>query len=298
MHEIFKKNNMMALGTYKVNSSMFPLMIRHAVKTNSIIRAPWTYKLQQTITETCDHNGINIDQLNIATLYRWKLPNEGPLPKTDEEIVNYFLNQYTDDINRYHLQKFYEGGLHGPLPVNENGRHQKHVLAMRVFEQLKQEGKISRIGVANFSLDDLQKLNEEIPLDFIVTEAGRWWWPHDLITYAQENNIDIYAYFTFGGSKNKGNDDLFKAPFLIEAANRLGIPHEKIPHMIWDAMRLKGVTPIMATNNPDRFELNCEVLRLDPQIPKEILDNLVQNFAKTHVKHCKFNQHDYLVNDE
>lgn len=97
-----------------------------------------------------------------------------------------------------------------------------HDHAVSVFEEmikLKEQGKIKHIGVSNFSVKDLERLDRAYQrhISYNQIELNPYCQQHDVVSYCGRLGIQVMAYRPFGKGKA---EDMLVNPALIEIGNR------------------------------------------------------------------------------
>ncbi|KAM5351785.1 hypothetical protein ACJ41O_004508 [Fusarium nematophilum] len=141
------------------------------------------------------------------------------------------------------------------------------------LETVVDEGISRSIGVSNFqaqSLYDLQRYARH-PVSSLQIEHHPYLVQPDLIALAQENNIAVTAYSSFGPQSFKELPGIFSkrahgAVSLLESDLVTGLAgkHAKTPAQIllrWATQR--GIAVIPKSNNPNRLAQNLDVIGFD-----------------------------------
>ena len=141
------------------------------------------------------------------------------------------------------------------------------------LETVVDEGIARSIGVSNFqaqSLYDLQRY-ARYPVSALQIEHHPYLVQPDLVAMAQENNIAVTAYSSFGPQSFKELPGVFSkraqgAVSLLESDLIKGFAdkHSKTPAQIllrWATQR--GIAVIPKSNNPNRLAQNLDVTNFD-----------------------------------
>ncbi|KAM0546686.1 hypothetical protein ACHAPJ_010723 [Fusarium lateritium] len=150
------------------------------------------------------------------------------------------------------------------------------------LEEVVDQGIAKSIGVSNFqaqSLYDLQRYARH-PVSSLQVEHHPYLVQPDLIAMAQENNIVVTAYSSFGPQSFKELAGIFSkrahgAEPLLESDLIKGIAekHGKTPAQIllrWATQRNIAVIP--KSNNPNRLAQNLDVVSFD--LSKEEIESI------------------------
>lgn len=104
--------------------------------------------------------------------------------------------------------------IHWPQPWDEKGsvnRYEKENLAVwKAMEEAYTEGKIKALGVSNFTIEDIQNIQENASIKPMVNQievhVGQT--PVELINFCHENGIIVEAYSPIGHGNLLNNEDL------------------------------------------------------------------------------------------
>jgi D-xylose reductase len=150
------------------------------------------------------------------------------------------------------------------------------------LETIVDNGVARSIGVSNFSGQSIYDLQHyaRYPISTLQIEHHPYLVQPQLIALAQENNIAVTAYSSFGpqsfvelkgifSNRAKGADLLFDNEVIKNLADKYG----KTPAQVllrWATQR--GVAVIPKSNNPGRLAQNLDVLGFD--MTKEELESI------------------------
>lgn len=150
--------------------------------------------------------GMNRAEFNICTKI-----NDGDLIKHNFS-VRQILTSILKELNTNYLDTLM---LHSPALL-------MHERAVQVFEELiklKEEGLIKHIGVSNFTVKDLERLDPQYRkhIAYNEIEVSPYCQQNDVLEYCGRSGIQVMAYRPFGKGKA---DDLLENATLKEIANR------------------------------------------------------------------------------
>ncbi|MBK6264955.1 aldo/keto reductase [Marivirga sp. S37H4] len=149
----------------------------------------------------------------------------------------------------------------------------------KAMEELVSEKLCRHIGVANFSMTNLQKL---INVADIVPEVNQVELhpclpQNELVTFCRQRNIMVTAYSPLGSKdrvaamKSDDDPDLFELESIKEAAKN----HAKSPAQILIAWVLnRGISVIPKSTSPDHIKSNLEATEIE--LSKEEMEAIAQ----------------------
>jgi 2,5-diketo-D-gluconate reductase B len=127
---------------------------------------------------------------------------------------------------------------------------------LSAFQQLREEGKVERIGVSNFEPEHLDRATEvlseqpsanQVELHPLLQQP-------ELRRYCEDNGIELVAYSPLA------RGEVFDVPELTEFAERHGVTEAQVS-LAW--LREKGVTAIPKATSRDHIADNWASLDLD-----------------------------------
>ena len=127
---------------------------------------------------------------------------------------------------------------------------------LSAFEELREEGRIDRIGVSNFEPEQLDRATEVLdePPFANQVEMHPLLPQHELREYTEENGIELVAYSPLA------RGEVFDVPELSEVAEKHGVSEAQVS-LAW--IREKGVTPIPKATGGEHIRDNWGALGLD-----------------------------------
>ncbi|KAI1431876.1 NAD(P)H-dependent D-xylose reductase [Xylaria sp. CBS 124048] len=140
-------------------------------------------------------------------------------------------------------------------------------------------GFVRSIGVSNFSAQAIFDLLSyaKIPVSVLQIEHHPYLTQPQLIALAQENNIAVTGYSSFGPQSfiELGNDAALKTPslFEVDVVKNIAKKHGKTPGQVilrWNTQR--NITVIPKSNNVNRLKENLE--SLDFNLSNEELEQI------------------------
>ncbi|CAO3674859.1 unnamed protein product [Rhizopus stolonifer] len=196
---------------------------------------------------------------------------EGSLAKLDIEYIDLYMMHWPVALNP-------EPGVAIPLRADGsrdldeqvNGRFEDTWAAM---EKLLEGGKVKNIGVANFSIPNLDRILKTAKVVPAVNqiELHPYLPQEKLINYCQSKGIHVTAYSPLGSSQST----LLQDPTLNKIASSHNISVAQVL-LSWGVTR-SSVLP--KSVNPDRIKSNIELIELSNEEIKEIND-----ISKTNTK--------------
>ncbi|PNP82945.1 hypothetical protein FNYG_03267 [Fusarium nygamai] len=163
--------------------------------------------------------------------------------------------------------------IHFPVTLEYIKPEKRRYPTWETLEKVVDQGIAKSIGVSNFqaqSLYDVQRYARH-PISSLQTEHHPYLVQPDLIAMAQENNIAVTAYSSFGPQSFKELPGIFSkrahgAEPLLESSLIKGIAgkYGKTPAQVllrWVTQRNIAVIP--KSNNPSRLAQNLDVVSFD-----------------------------------
>ncbi|WKT43022.1 Aldo-keto reductase [Fusarium oxysporum f. sp. vasinfectum] len=163
--------------------------------------------------------------------------------------------------------------IHFPVALEYIEPEKRRYPTWEALEEVVDQGIAKSIGVSNFqaqSLYDVQRYTRH-PISSLQIEHHPYLVQPDLIAMAQENNIAVTAYSSFGPQSFKELPGIFSkrahgAEPLLESSLIKGIAgkYGKTPAQVllrWATQRNVAVIP--KSNNPSRLAQNLDVVSFD-----------------------------------
>ncbi len=154
----------------------------------------------------------------------------------------------------------------------------------QAMEQLVDEKLCKHIGVANYSINNLQKLisTSRIIPEMNQVEIHPCLPQNDLVSFCQQHNILVTAYSPLGSKdrvaamKSDDDPDLFELDSIKEIAKN----HGKTPAQILIAWPLnRAISVIPKSTNPDHIKSNFEAADIDlSEMEMEAINNEEKNY--------------------
>ncbi|KAL7671847.1 hypothetical protein ACOME3_006749 [Neoechinorhynchus agilis] len=173
------------------------------------------------------------------------------------------LNLDYIDLYLIHWPTAYKEGTDDQSPVDpETGRvafsDVDYVETFKAMGELKKEGKVKHLGVSNFTLDQLKRLERECPevaIEAHQLEAHPLLAQTELNQYCQHKGILVQAYAPLGApyAREPGEIILLDHEVVKDIAKK----HQKTPAQVLIRWCLqKGYNTIAKSANPKRLEEN------------------------------------------
>lgn len=246
------------LGTYTNNTKdgIYSALDYAMSEKYPMIDTAELYKNHQFIGDYFSENDDKRKNVWITTKLSFRTIEKG-LTKMKESMEK----MYSD----FNIDKIDLVLIHAPTKNNKD--------AWELLRQYQEDGKINRVGISNFNVDNLQKFISEIGPEEVEKiycnqiEANPFLNRPDLYKLCKNNGIKMIAY----GSLYKENE------FIQQLASRLGVTAKQVL-LKW--AQQTGFSVIPFATEPSHIKEN---INLDFQIPEEdfqVLNTFDEGFSK------------------
>ena len=142
-----------------------------------------SYRNEAGVGQTVKESGIEREAFYLTT----KIPADDAYIK-DKETVRKTVNQSLENLKTDYIDLYL---IHKPIEDEE-----KLKLTWEVLEEFASEGKIKSIGVSNFSIDELEKLDKFATIKPAVNQikSNPIEWNNDWIRYMLDHDIRPQAW--------------------------------------------------------------------------------------------------------
>lgn len=256
-----RKMPLLGLGVYKATGeNEAENAIIHAVKCGyRMIDTASVYKNEENVGRGIAKCGIPRKDLFITT----KIWNNAQRLGDVEGAFQRSLDRLGLDYIDLYL-------IHWPVPGC-------YLSTWKEMEKILSSGRALSIGVSNFEirhLEELRKVSGIVPAVNQI-ECHPLCYPKELITYCQENGIQVQAYAPLARGAYLDNDI-----FCV-----LGTKYARTPAQIglrWAVQ--KGISVIPKSVHPDRIASNGNIFDFSiDQEDMDLLDTLNEDFHSSHV---------------
>lgn len=198
-----------------------------------------SYRNEAGVGKTVKESGIDRAEFFLTT----KIPADDHYIK-DKEAVRKTLEQSLKNLETDYIDLYL---IHKPIDEDE-----KLKLTWEVMEEFVSEGKIRTIGVSNFSIEDLEKLENYATIKPAVNQikSNPIEWNNEWISYMLDRDIRPQAW-----GPMKTNEQ------QRETLNEIGADHEKSwAQVLLRYQTQRGIVVIPKSHDPENQKANLESL--------------------------------------
>ncbi|MEO1912135.1 MAG: aldo/keto reductase [Paracoccus sp. (in: a-proteobacteria)] len=228
-------------GIWQIDDAKTPEVVAQALKTGyRLIDGAAAYKNERGMGEGIRASGVPRDQIFVTS----KLWN-------DAQGYDQALRAFDQTMTRTGLEKLDLFLIHWPLP-----RLDAYVDTWKALIRLREEGRVTSIGVANFHEDHLQRLIDETG----VTPALNQIELHPSLAQAKTRAVNKRLGIVTQSWTPLGRGDSFDAPAVTQIAERL----ERSPAQVilrWHIQH--GLSVIPKSEHADRLAQNFAALEFE-----------------------------------
>ena len=228
-------------GIWQIDDAKTPEVVAQALKTGyRLIDGAAAYKNERGMGEGIRASGVPRDQIFVTS----KLWN-------DAQGYDQALRAFDQTMTRTGLEKLDLFLIHWPLP-----RLDAYVDTWKALIRLRDEGRVTSIGVANFHEDHLQRLIDETG----VTPALNQIELHPSLAQAKMRAVNKRLGIVTQSWTPLGRGDSFDAPAVTQIAERL----ERSPAQVilrWHIQH--GLSVIPKSEHADRLAQNFAALEFE-----------------------------------
>ncbi len=228
-------------GIWQIDDAKTPEVVAQALKTGyRLIDGAAAYKNERGMGEGIRASGVPRDQIFVTS----KLWN-------DAQGYDQALRAFDQTMTRTGLEKLDLFLIHWPLP-----RLDAYVDTWKALIRLREEGRVTSIGVANFHEDHLQRLIDETG----VTPALNQIELHPSLAQAKMRAVNKRLGIVTQSWTPLGRGDSFDAPAVTQIAERL----ERSPAQVilrWHIQH--GLSVIPKSEHADRLAQNFAALEFE-----------------------------------
>ncbi|MEK6875979.1 MAG: aldo/keto reductase [Nanoarchaeota archaeon] len=143
--------------------------------------------------------------------------------------------------------------------------------SLKAFKELQEQGLVNKIGVSNFSLNQLKEAQKIVDIVSVENHYNLAFRKDekDLLPYLTENDIAYLAYFPLGSGKLSNDAE------LNEIAEELDITNSQLA-LSWILSKWPTAIPIPGTKNKQHLLENIKAA--DIKLEKEIIKSLDKLF--------------------
>ncbi|XP_028179119.1 uncharacterized oxidoreductase YtbE-like [Ostrinia nubilalis] len=150
------------------------------------------------------------------------------------------------------------------IPANDMRNFRMRDMTWRTLTEMYDEGLINSIGVSNFTQRHLDEIISSSHVTPTVNQVE--WHPfyhdYDLLKFCKENDIQLQAYCSFGGSSHD-NNELLNNPVVTQIAKKHNATSAQVL-LVWALQHDIAVIP--KTTHPDRLKENITLqFKLTPE---------------------------------
>lgn len=171
----------------------------------------------------------------------------------------YILNSVEQSLKQLQTEYLDVLLLHRPSPLMEVKEVESAV------QQLFQQGKIKQFGVSNFSLHEIELLQQTIPIEYNQIQVSLTHsesLTNGLLTFMQLHQIKPMAWNPLGSYFKETPKKLKKA--VVEMATKYSASEDQIL-LAWLQKHPSQVTPVIGTTNKKRMQAASIQLKLELQ---------------------------------
>ena len=228
-------------GIWQIDDAKTPDVVAQALKTGyRLIDGAAAYKNERGMGEGIRASGVPRDQIFVTS----KLWN-------DAQGYDQALRAFDQTMTRTGLEKLDLFLIHWPLP-----RLDAYVDTWKALIRLREEGRVTSIGVANFHEDHLQRLIDETG----VTPALNQIELHPSLAQAKMRAVNKRLGIVTQSWTPLGRGDSFDAPAVTQIAERL----DRSPAQVilrWHIQH--GLSVIPKSEHADRLAQNFAALEFE-----------------------------------
>ena len=228
-------------GIWQIDDAKTPEVVAQALKTGyRLIDGAAAYKNERGMGEGIRASGVPREQIFVTS----KLWN-------DAQGYDQALRAFDQTMTRTGLEKLDLFLIHWPLP-----RLDAYVDTWKALIRLREEGRVTSIGVANFHEDHLQRLIDETG----VTPALNQIELHPSLAQAKMRAVNKRLGIVTQSWTPLGRGDSFDAPAVTQIAERL----ERSPAQVilrWHIQH--GLSVIPKSEHADRLAQNFAALEFE-----------------------------------
>jgi len=264
----------LGLGTWKSEPGEVYNAVLEAIKAGyRHIDCAYIYgnekEIGNALKEAFDQGLCTRDEIFITS----KLWNNAHLP----EDVEAGIQQTLKDLQLDYLDLYL---MHWPIaqkPESQFPKSGDDFLSAEVapiektwtgMEKLVEKGLSKHIGVANFNIKNLERINKNASIKVEMNQVELH--PHlvqeDLVSYCQEHDILVTAYSPLGSKDRASQMKKDDEPnlFELEAVKEIAGKYDKTPAQILIAFALnRGISVIPKSTNAGRIKQNLEAAEIN-----------------------------------
>ncbi|TVY48833.1 D-galacturonate reductase [Lachnellula occidentalis] len=175
--------------------------------------------------------------------------------------------------------------VHWPVAMNPNGNHEKfpklpdgsrdlirdhsHIQTWKSMEKLLATGKVKAIGVANYSVRNLEELLPHATVVPAVNQIENH--PslpqQEIVDFCKSKGIHITAYSPLGST----GSPMFKAEPVVEVAKKRNVTPASVL-LSYHTLVARGSSVLAKSVNPERIKANMDLIILDESDMKVLTD--------------------------
>ncbi|WP_378941414.1 aldo/keto reductase [Paracoccus sp. R86501] len=225
-------------GIWQIDDAKTPQVVQQALSAGyRLIDGAAAYKNERGMGEGIRNSDVPRDQIFVTS----KLWN-------DAQGYDQALRTFDETMKRTGLDKLDLFLIHWPLPKLD-----AYVETWKALIRLREEGRVTSIGVANFHENHLQRLIDETG----VTPALNQIELHPSLAQTQMRKVNERLGIVTQSWTPLGRGDSFEAPAVTQIAERL----DRSPAQVilrWHIQH--GLSVIPKSEHPDRLAQNFAVL--------------------------------------
>jgi 2,5-diketo-D-gluconate reductase A len=228
-------------GIWQVDDEKTPQVIEQALKTGyRLIDGAAAYKNERGLGEGIRNSDVPRDQIFVTS----KLWN-------DAHGHDNAMRAFDETMTRTGLEKLDLYLIHWPLPKLD-----KYVETWKTLIKLRDEGRVTSIGVANFHEEHLRRLIDETGVAPAVNQIEL----HPSLAQVELRDVNKTLGIATQSWTPLGRGDSFDAPQVKDIADRLGRSPAQVV-LRWHIQH--GLSVIPKSEHPDRLMQNFDVLTFE-----------------------------------
>ncbi|RJE79294.1 aldo/keto reductase [Paracoccus sp. JM45] len=228
-------------GIWQIADEDTPKVIEQALKTGyRLIDGAAAYKNERGMGEGIRNSGVPRDQIFVTS----KLWN-------DSHGHDNVMRAFDETMARTGLEKLDLYLMHWPLPKLD-----KYVETWKAMIKLRDEGRVTSIGVANFHEDHLRRLIDETGVAPAVNQIEL----HPSLPQVELREVNKTLGIATQSWTPLGRGDSFDNPQVKDIADRLGRSPAQVI-LRWHIQH--GLSVIPKSEHPDRLMQNFDILTFE-----------------------------------